>query len=98
VERWKLKNGVEDLHKARHFLDKYIELNEPPPIPRTPVELVNAQLEQSPWPKSMPGVFGYEGGTAGSDNYRCSKCRTFFTVPANESPFNGNHVCPRNYL
>lgn len=28
VERWKLKNGVEDLKKARHFLDKYIEINE----------------------------------------------------------------------
>lgn len=28
VERWKKKNGVEDLKKARHFLDKYIELNE----------------------------------------------------------------------
>lgn len=28
VERWKLKNGVEDLKKARHFLDKYIELTE----------------------------------------------------------------------
>jgi len=26
VERWRLKNGTEDLHKARHFLDKYIEL------------------------------------------------------------------------
>jgi Protein of unknwon function (DUF3310) len=26
VERWKKKNGLEDLHKARHFLDKYIEL------------------------------------------------------------------------
>jgi hypothetical protein len=29
VERWKLKNGVQDLEKARHFLDKYIELNAP---------------------------------------------------------------------
>ena len=28
VERWKRKNGVQDLHKARHFLDKYIELEE----------------------------------------------------------------------
>jgi methyl coenzyme M reductase subunit C-like uncharacterized protein (methanogenesis marker protein 7) len=27
VERWRNKNGVEDLRKARHFLDKYIELN-----------------------------------------------------------------------
>lgn len=28
VERWRFKNGVQDLHKARHFLDKYIELVE----------------------------------------------------------------------
>jgi hypothetical protein len=28
VERWKKKNGLEDLKKARHFLDKYIELEE----------------------------------------------------------------------
>jgi hypothetical protein len=28
VERWKLKNGLQDLHKARHFLDKYIEVEE----------------------------------------------------------------------
>jgi hypothetical protein len=26
VTRWKKKNGIEDLHKARHFLQKYIEL------------------------------------------------------------------------
>lgn len=26
VERWKLKNGIQDLEKARHFLDKYLEL------------------------------------------------------------------------
>lgn len=30
VARWKLKNGLQDLEKARHFLDKYIELNTPP--------------------------------------------------------------------
>lgn len=28
VERWKDKGGVLDLKKARHFLDKYIELQE----------------------------------------------------------------------
>jgi len=28
VERWKDKNGLQDLKKARHFLDKYIELLE----------------------------------------------------------------------
>lgn len=26
VTRWKRKNGLEDLRKAKHFLDKYIEL------------------------------------------------------------------------
>lgn len=28
VCRWRKKNGVQDLHKARHFLDKLIELQE----------------------------------------------------------------------
>lgn len=27
VSRWKDKNGVEDLRKARHYIDKLIELN-----------------------------------------------------------------------
>lgn len=31
--RWKDKNGIEDLRKARHFLDKYIELSTPGPQP-----------------------------------------------------------------
>ena len=26
VERWKRKNGVNDLIKAKHYLEKYIEL------------------------------------------------------------------------
>lgn len=35
ITRWKKKNGVEDLKKARHFLDKYIELEsrvDPPTV------------------------------------------------------------------
>jgi hypothetical protein len=28
VSRWKRKGGVEDLKKARHYLDKLIELSE----------------------------------------------------------------------
>ncbi len=30
VERWKDKGGVEDLEKAKHFLEKYIELQKLP--------------------------------------------------------------------
>ena len=28
VMRWKLKNGIQDLQKAQHFIEKYIELAE----------------------------------------------------------------------
>ena len=28
VTRWKKKNGIDDLYKARHFLQKYIEISE----------------------------------------------------------------------
>jgi hypothetical protein len=28
VCRWRIKGGIEDLEKARHFLDKYIELQQ----------------------------------------------------------------------
>lgn len=40
VMRWNKKNGVEDLKKAQHFLEKYIELNSP--RQPTPEELAKA--------------------------------------------------------
>ncbi len=27
ITRWRLKGGLEDLHKAKHVLEKYIEVN-----------------------------------------------------------------------
>ena len=27
ITRWKDKGGIEDLQKAKHFIDKYIEVN-----------------------------------------------------------------------
>lgn len=36
VTRWRLKNGLEDLKKAQHFLQKYIELVESGIIPIPP--------------------------------------------------------------
>lgn len=35
VTRWKKKNGIQDLKKAQHFLEKYIELNETDPAEPT---------------------------------------------------------------
>lgn len=37
VMRWKLKNGVQDLEKAQHFLSKYIELVQAGVYKRTPI-------------------------------------------------------------
>lgn len=34
VERWKKKNGIEDLRKAQHFLAKYIEIEEAKAAPQ----------------------------------------------------------------
>ncbi len=31
VERWKKKGGIEDLYKARHAINKYIEIAEAEP-------------------------------------------------------------------
>ena len=35
VMRWKNKNGIQDLQKALHFLEKYIELNSPKEVTHT---------------------------------------------------------------
>ena len=40
VSRWRKKNGVEDLRKARHFLDMLIELEEGPDYAREAREAV----------------------------------------------------------
>ena len=45
VTRWKHKNGLEDLKKAQHYLEKLIEVNTPTP---------EGNLE--PWPKGFPIV------------------------------------------
>ena len=37
IARWRHKGGVEDLKKARHLIDKLIELEEKEPTPRGPI-------------------------------------------------------------
>lgn len=36
VMRWKAKNGIQDLEKAAHFLEKYIELAKATAMARSP--------------------------------------------------------------
>ena len=108
VERWKYKGGVEDLKKARHFLDKYIEVAQAGMVAAgrvQPSKEFNSAAEDAALygPRSgqgMPDVkrsgfqnFTYEGGTAEWDLYTCKTCRQEVRVPANGDP--GTHSCPR---
>ena len=43
IVRWRAKNGVQDLKKARHYLDKLIELQEVPTL----TDKVNTQTEMT---------------------------------------------------
>lgn len=47
MERWPLKNGLQDLYKARHYLEKQIEVEESK-LKQTPI-----QMEPSPLVKSF---------------------------------------------
>lgn len=49
--RWRKKNGIEDLKKARHFLDKYIELAEA----QQPSETIDLQSVSSTQPPLSSG-------------------------------------------
>lgn len=44
VERWKLKNGIEDLLKAQHFMQKYIELAGANMLPDWKVPVTEAEV------------------------------------------------------
>lgn len=56
VMRWKLKNGVQDLEKAQHFLEKYIELvkagvyKRTPTIPEPVPQRIVKMADQDPAP------------------------------------------------
>ena len=98
VERWKKKNGVQDLKKARHFLDKYIELVEAADAPLSrmdeqldPVDTVDAAVTRAINPTAW-NEFTYEGGSAGVDYFRCRKCREHFSVVQGMPPT--SHKCP----
>jgi len=75
VMRWKDKGGVNDLEKAAHFLQKYIESADKfiPPAAAEPTSLddvwdkVSGHLEQ----------FLFEGSKEGMNHYRCRRCKEF---------------------
>jgi len=87
VERWKEKGGVEDLKKAHHALEKYIELIEAgdtPPILPVPemVQEAHSEVKHGQW-----RGFVYEGGTAEKDHYTCKMCKQYIRIPIGDPPY-----------
>lgn len=68
VMRWKDKNGLQDLQKAAHFLQKYMEVHEKYQNPKS------ADYYQYVKPTGWVG-FTFEGADAEGFHYRCEKCR-----------------------
>ena len=58
VERWRDKGGVEDLRKAQHAIDKYIELVEAEPAEPVPAHPAQNMGMQNPYAKAGMDTFG----------------------------------------
>ena len=108
VMRWKSKNGIQDLEKAAHFLQKYIEATkagyQTRPLEFNPAE-EDAKLfgpksgsGHKPWTEPAPfkqtGYIGYsyEGGTAEWDLFKCHICRQEVKTAVNGNPA-AIHTC-----
>ena len=70
VMRWKDKNGLEDLKKARHFLDKYIELNSPKSA-TTSYMIGSSNILPVGW--TVEGYHIRDG--VGVQTYKCGMCK-----------------------
>ena len=53
--RWRKKNGIQDLEKARHFLDKYIEVERRKAGPTDTASLAPVPPDKDP---CSPGALG----------------------------------------
>jgi hypothetical protein len=92
VSRAKKKNGLEDLKKAQHFLEKYIEVVEAECTP----EVKSGQfVDQMPIPRPFTPNFLLVGNANGEDSYLCCSCGTKVVIVAGADPefYHGN--CPR---
>ena len=75
VERWRKKGGVQDLKKAQHFLQKYIELLEAGE-PTEPLEPPPPMPDWMQYVKPTGWVsFIFEGADDQGFHYRCDRCR-----------------------
>ena len=82
IFRWRKKNGLEDLKKAQHYLEKLIEENSP--VIPTPHQ---AEFDYSEMVKPTGWLgFTFEGSHALGDLYTCKVCRKEVNIPTGSSP------------
>ena len=99
VERCWKKHGLQDLKKARHFLDKYIELNqghkgdaELHDIPHaTPDASMVINIVQQVKPTAWVG-FMFEGADARGFLYTCRKCGAKIYVAPHHNPYTAHQI------
>jgi hypothetical protein len=93
VERCWKKNGLEDLKKARHFLDKYIELHEG--AKELPERAAKLGIDLDKEEVSPTGWIGYtfEGVSEDKSLFTCKTCKTSFYHIWGGNP-NDVHICP----
>lgn len=90
VERYHLKNGVQDLEKARHFITKLIELEVGIAAPRADPGMMIANPETinpTGWRD-----FVFEGISAEGQLMTCRFCKTRISVPPFSNPYTA-HLC-----
>lgn len=95
--RWKKKHDtpaerLDDLKKAAHFLEKYIEIAENA-VPATTILAYGVPClvrTQDLAPSAYLG-FTYEGGDKVNDYFRCRACRDFIVRKTGVPPT--DHVC-----
>lgn len=95
IFRWRKKNGVEDLKKARHFLDKLIEMNEPLEFTHSS----NAPMSDHKFAEYLRQVkptgwegYVFEGADAGGFLYTCRRCKAAVRAKQHEPP-SSRHEC-----
>jgi len=105
VMRWKSKHAtaerrVEDLKKARHFLDKYIEVADVydtgggvavVPVLQAVINvpqdgILPAHIAHRVWPTGWIG-YTFEGSKEQRNLYRCAKCKAHFSTAPDELPY-----------
>lgn len=103
VERYHKKEGLKDLRKAIHFIEKLIELEYPDtkqnynpefaplasfPTGHPPDPFIHPQVKPTGWVN-----FSFEGTTVNESLFTCRRCRQEVRCPVETDPGN-YHTCP----